>query len=170
MLAASTCHQLSTNACCPVQEACALRFLQARNTASHAGLIQLSSAFTHCGHVCLVLERLHGSLLDYVVHSACLPQPKALQNLRKVAVQLLVCSLVQCTWWHDSHADPNPTPLSATPPPPNPLPGSPSLMSPCAPPAKAKCSAPGNGLLPSVACRCLDDCHHDSDGNCCAAV
>lgn len=82
------------SACCPVQEACALRFLQARNMASHAGLVKLSSAFTYCGHVCLVLERLYGSLLDYVVHSASLPKAQALQNLRKIAMQLLVISPV----------------------------------------------------------------------------
>lgn len=91
----NTCHQELINAYCHVQEACALRFLQARNAASHSALIQLSSAFTHCGHVCLVLERLYGSLLDYVVHSACLPRAQALQNLRKIAVQLLVSSPVQ---------------------------------------------------------------------------
>lgn len=73
-----------------VQEACALRFLQARSAASDGGLVKLSSAFTYCGHVCLVLERLHGSLLDYVVHSASLCKAQALQNLRKIAVQLLV--------------------------------------------------------------------------------
>lgn len=81
---------MTCNASYPVQEACALRFLQARNAASDGGLVKLSSAFMYCGHVCLVLERLHGSLLDYVVHSASLCKAQALQNLRKIAVQLLV--------------------------------------------------------------------------------
>lgn len=85
-----TQHVCAATACYAVQEACALRFLQGRNAAPHGGLVKLSSAFTYCGHVCLVLERLHGSLLDYVVHSASLCKPQALQNLRKIAVQLLV--------------------------------------------------------------------------------
>ena len=44
----------------------------------------------HFGHVCLVLERLLGSLLDYVVHSASLHRTQALHNMRKMTVQLLV--------------------------------------------------------------------------------
>ena len=91
--------------------------------ASHAGLVKLSSAFIYCGHVCLVLERLYGNLLDYVVHSASLPKAQALQNLRKIAVQLLVRSFVQHMQWHESLDAPTtplllPTTPSASPFPP----------------------------------------------------
>ncbi|DBA71775.1 TPA: hypothetical protein ACH3X2_011041 [Trebouxia sp. C0005] len=68
----------------------ALRFLHTREAAWQSGLVRLQSGFTHCGHVCLVLERLHGSLLDYVVHSARLHRSEALHNLKKIATQLLV--------------------------------------------------------------------------------
>lgn len=77
-------------ACHAMQEARALRFLRANNTASQSGLVKLSSAFTYCGHVCLALERLYGSLLDYVVHSATLHKSQVLHHLRKIAMQLLV--------------------------------------------------------------------------------
>jgi len=73
-----------------MQELRALRFLHNREAAWQFGLVKLLSGFTHCGHVCLVLERLHGSLLDYVVHSARLHRSEALHNLRKIATQLLV--------------------------------------------------------------------------------
>lgn len=73
-----------------MQELRALRFLHNREAACQSGLVRLLSGFTHTGHVCLVLERLHGSLLDYVVHSARLHQSEALHNLRKIATQLLV--------------------------------------------------------------------------------
>ncbi len=73
-----------------MQEMRALRFLHAKEAAYHCGLVRLMSGFTYFGHVCLVLERLHGSLLDYVVHSASLQRSMALHNLRKIAVQLLV--------------------------------------------------------------------------------
>ncbi len=73
-----------------LQELRALRFLHNREAAWQSGLVRLLSGFTHFGHVCLVLERLHGSLLDYVVHSARLHRSEALHNLRKIATQLLV--------------------------------------------------------------------------------
>ena len=73
-----------------MQEIQALRFLHAQDAAWQCSLVKLLSAFTYYGHVCLVLERLHGSLLDYVVHSAGLQSPQALLNFRKIAVQLLV--------------------------------------------------------------------------------
>jgi len=73
-----------------IQELRALRFLHNKEAAWQSGLVRLLSGFTHCGHVCLVLERLHGSLLEYVVHSASLHRSEALHNLRKIATQLLV--------------------------------------------------------------------------------
>ena len=73
-----------------LQEVKALRFLHGGGAAFSAGLVDLYSAFTYMGHTCLVLERLQGSLLDYVVHSASLNRTQALQNLRLIAVQLLV--------------------------------------------------------------------------------
>ncbi len=73
-----------------LQELRALRFLHNREAAWQSGLVRLLSGFTHTGHVCLVLERLHGSLLDYVVHSARLHPSEALHDLRKIATQLLV--------------------------------------------------------------------------------
>ena len=73
-----------------MQELQALRFLHATDKCSPNGLVKLLSAFTFCGHVCLVLERLHGSLVDHVVHSAALPRLAALHSLKKIAVQLLV--------------------------------------------------------------------------------
>lgn len=75
---------------CILQEIRAIRFLQAKDNACPSGFVQLSSAFTYYGHVCLVLERLHGSLLDYMVYSARLHRSEALHNFRKIALQLLV--------------------------------------------------------------------------------
>ena len=73
-----------------LQEVKALRFLQGGGAAFSAGLVELYSAFAYMGHTCLVLERLQGSLLDYIVHSASLSRTQAMQNLRLIAVHLLV--------------------------------------------------------------------------------
>lgn len=67
------------------QEARALRFAPAA-----ARAVQLLGAFSHGGHVCLVLERLAPCLLDYVVDSVDLAPAARLANLRGLALQLLV--------------------------------------------------------------------------------
>lgn len=67
------------------QEARALRFAPAA-----ARAVALRGAFCHGGHMCLVLQRLVPSLLDYVVDSAALPPTARLANLRALALQLLV--------------------------------------------------------------------------------
>ena len=67
------------------QEARALRFAPAA-----ARAVALRGAFCHGGHVCLVLQRLVPSLLDYVVDSAALAPAARLANLRALALQLLV--------------------------------------------------------------------------------
>ncbi len=74
-----------------LQEVKALRFLHGEGAAFSAGLVDLYSAFTYMGHTCLVLERLQGSLLNFIVHSASLNRTQAMQSLRLIAVQLLVC-------------------------------------------------------------------------------
>ncbi|KAK9826879.1 hypothetical protein WJX81_003020 [Elliptochloris bilobata] len=66
------------------KEARALRFAPAA-----ARAVQLRGVFCHSGHVCLVLERLVPSLLDYVAESACLAPAARLANLRALALQLL---------------------------------------------------------------------------------
>ncbi|KAL0047800.1 hypothetical protein WJX82_000227 [Trebouxia sp. C0006] len=94
----------------------ALRFLHNREAAWQSGLVRLLSGFTHTGHVCLVLERLHGSLLDYVVHSARLHPSEALHDLRKIATQLLGCLALM----HSKgvvHADIKPENILLTSPP-----------------------------------------------------
>ena len=50
----------------------------------------LRGAFCHGGHVCLVLQRLVPSLLDYVVDAAALAPSARLAHLRALALQLLV--------------------------------------------------------------------------------
>ena len=67
------------------QEARALRFAPAA-----ARAVALRGAFCHGGHVCLVLQRLFPSLLDYVVDSAALAPAARAANLRALALQLLV--------------------------------------------------------------------------------
>ena len=67
------------------QEARALRFAPPA-----ARAVALRGAFCHGGHVCLVLQRLFPSLLDYVVDSAALAPAARLANLRALALQLLV--------------------------------------------------------------------------------
>ena len=67
------------------QEARALRFAPAA-----ARAVALRGAFCHGGHVCLVLQRLYPSLLDYVVDSAALAPAARLAHLRALALQLLV--------------------------------------------------------------------------------
>lgn len=67
------------------QEARALRYAPAA-----ARAVRLLGAFSHGGHVCLVLERLVPCLLDYVVDSVGLALAARLANLRELALQLLV--------------------------------------------------------------------------------
>ena len=72
-----------------LQEMRALRYLHAHGLASMSA-VKLLGSFMHAGHLCLVLERLHGSLLDYLSHSSTLPSAVQLTNLRQIAFQLLV--------------------------------------------------------------------------------
>ena len=67
----------------------ALRYLHARGPASMSA-VKLLGSFMHAGHLCLVLQHLHGSLLDYLSHSAALPSALQLAHLRRIALQLLV--------------------------------------------------------------------------------
>ena len=67
----------------------ALRYLRAHGPASMS-TVKLLGSFMHAGHLCLVLERLHGSLLDYLSHSSTLQPAVQLANLRQIAFQLLV--------------------------------------------------------------------------------
>lgn len=71
------------------QEARALRYLAACAPAC-AGVARLRGAFAQAGHVCLVLERLHPSLLEYLPGSAALAPPARLAHLRLIGHQLLV--------------------------------------------------------------------------------
>ena len=75
------------------QEVRALRHLRAAAGGARSGIVRLLGAFGHCGHVCLVLERLRPSLLDYLSESAVLPAAARLANLRSIAHQLLVSLL-----------------------------------------------------------------------------
>lgn len=66
-----------------------LRYLHAHGPAS-MGVVKLLGSFTHGGHLCLVLERLSGSLLEYLSHSSSLVPALQLTHLRHIAFQLLV--------------------------------------------------------------------------------
>lgn len=75
------------------REVRALRFLHSRshNGDPAPGIVRLLDTFTLGAHFCLVLERLHPRLLDWVAESAALPSFSAsLPDLRKIAYQLLV--------------------------------------------------------------------------------
>jgi len=75
------------------REVRALRFLHSRshNEAPAPGIVRLLDTFTLGAHFCLVLERLHPRLLDWVAESAALSSVSAsLLDLRKIAYQLLV--------------------------------------------------------------------------------
>ena len=73
-----------------------LRYLHAHGPPC-MGAVKLLGSFTHAGHLCLVLERLHSSLLDYLSHSASLAPAVQLSHLRQIAFQLLVRCL--CMSW-----------------------------------------------------------------------
>lgn len=72
-----------------LQEIRALRYLHAHGPAS-MGVVKLLGSFTHGGHLCLVLERLSGSLLEYLSHSSSLAPAVQLTHLRHTAFNLLV--------------------------------------------------------------------------------
>lgn len=72
----------------------ALRYLHAHGPPSMSA-VKLLGSFMHAGHLCLVLERLHSSLLDYLSHSAILAAPVQLTNLRQLAYQLTVSLWIQ---------------------------------------------------------------------------
>ena len=78
------------------QEIRVLRYLHAHGPPC-MGAVKLLGSFTHAGHLCLVLERLHSSLLDYLSHSASLAPAVQLSHLRQIAFQLLVRRL--CMSW-----------------------------------------------------------------------
>lgn len=54
------------------------------------GVVALEGAFNLMGHYCLVLERLHPSLLDVLVDLASAPPSSSLPLIRKIGRQLLV--------------------------------------------------------------------------------
>ncbi|CAL8471251.1 g10793 [Coccomyxa elongata] len=70
------------------KEARTLRYIQA-TTPEVTRVVRLLGTFMHAGHVCLVLERLFASLLDYLSLSATLAPYTRLSNLRSIAYQLL---------------------------------------------------------------------------------
>ncbi|KAK9918761.1 hypothetical protein WJX75_006665 [Coccomyxa subellipsoidea] len=70
------------------KEARALRYIQSRSPEC-TRVVRLLGTFTHAGHMCLVLERLFPSLLDYLSLSATLSPCTRLANLRSIAYQLL---------------------------------------------------------------------------------
>ena len=74
------------------REARALRFLHSRRIGGSPapGVVRLFDTFTFGAHFCLVLERLHPRLLDWVAESAAAPPKHTLPALRKLAYQLLV--------------------------------------------------------------------------------
>jgi serine/threonine protein kinase len=74
------------------REVRALRFLHSRlpSGTPAPGIVRLVDTFTLGAHFCLVLDRLHPRLLDWVAESAALPSPTAsLPDLMKIAYQLL---------------------------------------------------------------------------------
>ena len=66
-----------------------LRYLHAHGPPGMSA-VKLLGSFMHAGHLCLVLERLHSSLLDYLSYSASLAPAAQLSHLRQIAFQLLV--------------------------------------------------------------------------------
>lgn len=73
-----------------------LRYLHAHGPPCMSA-VKLLGSLTHAGHLCLVLERLHSSLLDYLSHLACLAPAVQLSHVRQIAFQLLVRRLcVSC--------------------------------------------------------------------------
>lgn len=95
-------HRPRVNAWNALQEARTLRYIQA-TTPECTRVVRLLGTFMHAGHVCLVLERLFPSLLDYLSLSATLAPYTRLVNLRSIAYQLLVSRLElchSCKSWH----------------------------------------------------------------------
>jgi hypothetical protein len=72
---------------CALQEARLLRFLNAKDPHCACHIVRLRSLFEFQGHVCLVMERMHGSLLDYLGLEAAIRRPK----------EVMGSSLVTCT-------------------------------------------------------------------------
>lgn len=64
--------------------------------------MQLQGAFTEAGHLCLVLQRLQGSLLDCIASSAELPRSHHTSMLRSIASQLLASPLLGAKSVYDS--------------------------------------------------------------------
>ena len=77
------------------QEMQVLRLFSSQRPGGGAAIVGIRGAFSHAGHLCLVLERLGPTLLDYTISSAGLPAQQQLTQLRKIAFQLLVGPLVQ---------------------------------------------------------------------------
>ena len=75
-----------------LQEMQVLRLFSSQCYGNGAAIVDIRGAFSHAGHLCLVLERLGPTLLDYTVSSAGLLAPQQLSQLRKIAHQLLVSS------------------------------------------------------------------------------
>lgn len=60
-----------------VQESRLLSFLQLQQAPAVSGVVKLIGCHEFHGHVCLILERLHGSLLDLLCVSPLLSAPLA---------------------------------------------------------------------------------------------
>jgi serine/threonine protein kinase len=67
---------------CALQEARLLRFLNAKDLHGASHIVQLRSVFEFQGHVCLVMERMYGSLLDYLGVEASVRRPKEVRLYR----------------------------------------------------------------------------------------
>ena len=72
-------------------EARVLRLLNARDAADSCHVVRLLDAFAFAGHACLVLERLHGDLLNFLAAAGRRDPAELLGQVRKIASQLVAC-------------------------------------------------------------------------------
>ena len=79
------------------QESRALRWLA--SVAPYAAIARIQGVFFHANHVCLVMPRLHQSLLDVVVHSAALDKDALVSQVREIAMHMLVWLSKICVVW-----------------------------------------------------------------------
>ena len=79
------------------QESRALRWLA--SVAPYAAIARIQGVFFHANHICLVMPRLHQSLLDVVVHSSALDKDALVSQVRDIAMHLLVWLWTICVAW-----------------------------------------------------------------------